>query len=348
MGERIRIGIIGAGSNTRERHIPGFRKISGVEIVAVCNRSLESGQRVADEFGIPKVRARWDEVVLDEDIDAIVIGTWPYMHQLITCAALECGKHVLCEARMAMNAEEAHAMYAASRLHPDLVTQVVPSPFTLRFDKTICDLIAEGFLGDLYVINLRAIGSAFVDKDSPLSWRQDFDLSGYNTLTVGIWYEALMRWVGEAKTVMAMTKTFVRQRRNRTKGESVAVRVPDHVDIIAEMVCGAQSHMQFSAVTGLAENTNEVWLFGSEGTLKFDMAGGKMLGGRRRNKRLREIEILPEKAGEWRVEEEFINAIRGEEEVKRTTFADGVKYMEFTEAVAISAASGQAVHLPLF
>jgi len=47
------------------------------------------------------------------------------------------------------------------------------------------------------------------------------------------------------------------------------------------------------------------------------------------------------------VEEEFIKAIRGEEEVKLTTFADGVKYMEFTEAVALSAASGKAVHLPL-
>jgi hypothetical protein len=62
---------------------------------------------------------------------------------------------------------------------------------------------------------------------------------------------------------------------------------------------------------------------------------------------LQEIPIVPEKAGSWRVEEEFINAIRGKEEIKLTTFADGVKYMEFTEAVARSAALGKAINLPL-
>ena len=50
----IRIGLIGAGKNTRDRHIPGFQAIDGVEVVSVCNRSLESSQRVADQFGIPK------------------------------------------------------------------------------------------------------------------------------------------------------------------------------------------------------------------------------------------------------------------------------------------------------
>ena len=45
----------------------------------------------------------------------------------------------------------------------------------------------------------------------------------------------------------------------------------------------------------------------------------------------------------WRVEEEFVNAIRGREKVTRTGFEDGVRYMEFTDAVTRSAASGQAV-----
>jgi len=347
MSDTIRVGIIGAGGNTRARHIPGLQKIPGVKIVAVCNRSRESGQRVADEFGIPRVVDHWNEIVLDESIDAIAIGTWPYMHQLLTCAALECGKHVLCEARMAMNAEEAHAMYAESRLYPELVAQVVPSPLTLRYDRTMCEMISDGYLGELYAINLRSIASPFMDRDSPLTWRQSFDPSGYNALTMGIWYEAILRWVGEAKTVMAMTHTCVKRRQDPRTGEPVGVRVPEHVDILAEMVCGAQANLQFSAVTGLATNANEVWLFGGEGTLKLDMESGKLFGGCRRDKQRREIEIPPGKAGEWRVEEEFINAIRDAGEVKLTTFADGVKYVEFTEAVALSAASGEAIHLPL-
>ena len=60
-----------------------------------------------------------------------------------------------------------------------------------------------------------------------------------------------------------------------------------------------------------------------------------------------EITIPPEKAGKWRVEEEFANAIRGLEKITHTNFEDGVKYMEFTEAVHRSAESGRAVSLPL-
>jgi predicted dehydrogenase len=51
--------------------------------------------------------------------------------------------------------------------------------------------------------------------------------------------------------------------------------------------------------------------------------------------------------GKWRVEEEFINAIRGEEKITHTPFDIGVQYMEFTEAVTRSAQTGQAVALPL-
>ena len=51
----IRLGFIGAGKNTRERHIPGFQKQAGVEFVTVANRSRESGERVAKEFGIRRV-----------------------------------------------------------------------------------------------------------------------------------------------------------------------------------------------------------------------------------------------------------------------------------------------------
>ena len=344
---KVRVGIIGAGANTRSMHIPKLQAIKGVEIMSVCNRSRESGEKVASEFNIPEVCDAWDEIVTDDTLDAVVIGTWPNRHSLLTCAALEHGKHVLCEARMAMNAEEAHQMLEAAESYPELVAQIVPSPFTLKFDQTIQDLIADGFLGDLYAIEVRGLSTAFIDKGSTLTWRQDFSLSGYNTLAMGIWYEALMRWVGEASRVMAMSKVFLKQRKDAATGRLTAVRVPEHLDILADMACGAQAHLQFSAITGLASETSGAWIFGSEGTLHLDITADKLYGGRRGDENLQEISIAPEKAGGWRVEAEFINAIRGKEEIKLTTFADGVKYMEFTEAVARSAALGKAINLPL-
>ena len=103
----IKVGVIGAGNNTRVRHFPGLQAIDGVELMSVCNRSRESSQRVADQFNIPKVYDDWHELLADPAINAVVIGTWPYMHGELTCAALDAGKHVMCEARMAMNAAEA-------------------------------------------------------------------------------------------------------------------------------------------------------------------------------------------------------------------------------------------------
>ena len=88
-------------------------------------------------------------------------------------------------------------------------------------------------------------------------------------------------------------------------------------------------------------------MFGTEGTLHLESPTMTLYGGRRGESRLSEIVIPPEKQGAWRVEDEFINAIRGMEPVTHTNFEDGVRYMEFTEAVTRSAQTGQKVHLPL-
>ena len=101
--EKIRIGIIGAGANTRLRHIPGFRELENVEIVGVVNRTPQSTARVAQDFEIPRQFSDWRQLVESPDIDAVMIGAWPNLHAGATVAALEAGKHVLCEARMARN-----------------------------------------------------------------------------------------------------------------------------------------------------------------------------------------------------------------------------------------------------
>jgi len=340
--ETIRVGVVGAGANTVLRHIPGLQAIKGVEVVSVCNRSRTSSEKVAEKFGITQVYDHWRELIEANDTDAIVIGTWPYMHCPMTLAALDVGKHVLCEARMAMNLAEAQAMFDAARSRPDLVAQLVPSPMTLRVDQTVQRLIAEGYLGDIYMVELRE-SNVFGDDSGELNWRQDVDLSGLNVMSLGIWYEAIMRWVGVAKSVMAMGKTFVKMRR-RADGVMAAVSIPDHIDVMAEMACGAQGHVQVSAVAERLEG-NGIYLCGSKGTLR--IMGDRLYGRQRGEKELKEIEIRSEEAGYWRVEEEFVNAIRSEEPVKLTTFADGVKYMAFTQAVAESMATDREVAVTL-
>jgi predicted dehydrogenase len=340
--QKIRVGIVGAGANTRLRHIPGLQAQPDVEVVAVANRSRQSGEAVARDFGIPTVYDTWLDLMRDDTIDAVAIGTWPYMHCQLTLAALEAGKHVLCEARMAMDAVEARSMLDAARARPHLIAQVVPSPYTLKYDRTVRRLLAEGFVGEALTVDVQ-VGGAFIDRDSPLHWRHDFGFSGYNTMTMGIWYEAVMRWVGEATRVVALTRTFVRTRRD-ADGALHALRIPDHVDILADLACGAQLRMQVSAVTGLADPPS-ITVYGDRGTLR--LSGEHLLGGQKGDRTLSPIEIPAHEVDGWRVEEQFIAAIRGQQPVRLTTFEDGVRYMEFTEAVARSSASGIAVSLPL-
>jgi len=241
-----------------------------------------------------------------------------------------------------MNAAQAHRMLDAAHQHPTRVAMLVPAPYTLRVDKTVQRLIADGYLGRLLAVEVRA-GGDFLDPGAPLHWRQNFEVSGFNTMSLGIWYEALLRWVGEAVQVTARGKTFAAMRKD-DRGVMRAVRVPEHLDVIADLACGAQAHLQISSVTGLA-GPPEVWLFGSAGTLRF--AEDTLYGGRKDDQALAEIQIPPEEAGRWRVEEEFISAIHGEEPVTCTTFEQGVQYMEFTEACACSLLENRQLTLPL-
>ena len=346
----IRVGIIGAGRNTRDKHIPGFRAQPNVEVASVANRTLESAQKVAGEMEIPRAAADWTEIIADKDIDAVCIGTWPYMHSALTIAALEAGKHVLCEARMAMNLAEAREMLKVSRRYPSRVAQIVPAPRTLGFDQTIVEMIGAGYVGDLITVDARmAPGSDFPAFGSPLHWRHERDFSGNNIMSMGIWYESMMRWVGTMSTVHAVGQSVVSHRVDDT-GRRVPMTIPDHIDVIGKMEQGGQMRFGLSSVLGHAQANAEIFIFGTEGTLclREDNAGNMSLSaGKRGDGGLKEVAVDPAKRGAWRVEEEFINVIRGREPVTHTDFVTGVKYMEWTEAVTLSLRRGEAVKLPL-
>jgi predicted dehydrogenase len=226
------------------------------------------------------------------------------------------------------------------------VTQIVPAPFTFPVDKAIQRRVLDGYLGELLAVDIRVAdlraGGSWINREAPITWRQDRTLSGLNVMTMGIWYESALRWTPGVNSVMARARTFVPQRRDPETGLPRAATVPDHVAIIGDMPGGGVFQMTVSGVTGLAPGP-ELWLYGSEGTLRFQMAGQKLYGGRRGDTQLTEIEIAEDERYGWRVEQEFISAIRGEEQVTRTSFADGVRYMAFTEAVTQSSLQDQAV-----
>ncbi len=338
--DTIRIGIVGAGANTRLRHVPGFRSISGVELVGVVNRSRESSERAAAEFEIPRVFDSWQELVDDDEIDAVMIGTWPNMHCEVTCRALEAGKHVMTEARMARTAAEARQMLACSQEHPELITQIVPSPFAFFCTDYVRNLIDDGFLGQLRELVVIGADDGFHDVQAPLHWRQDRDISGLNVLAMGILHEAALRWAPDPTRVFAQMTTFAPDR-----PDGVAT-IADSVQVMTEIQGGARGLYHLSGI-GLFGPGFHLHLYGSHGTIRVDLGAGTLMIGTVGDEALHQPNIPEEQQGGWRVEDEFIGAIRGTETIRLTDFATGVKYMEFTEAVAQSAESNQPVDLPI-
>ncbi len=342
----LRIGIVGAGQVTRERHIPGFRALPDVEIVAVCNRRRESSARVAREFGIPRVFGNWEHLVESDDIDAVVIGTWPYLHCPITLAALDADKHVLTQARMAMNAREAQRMLEKSREKPHLTAMVVPSPLGLAGDAFVRSLIDEGFLGPIREVHVTGFTSTLADPATPLGWRQIARYSGFNMLNLGILHETAMRWTPNVTRVFAYASKLIPARRIPQTGKMTRVGTPDSVHVITSYDGGAVGVYRVSGVTWHTHELS-IALFGDSGSLVYDLAHDVIHAAKSSEPQRNPLTIPERLRGGWRVEAEFVGAIRGECPVTHTDFATGARYMHFTEAVARSSRHQQPVELPL-
>jgi predicted dehydrogenase len=273
--KRLRVGIIGAGTNTRARHIPGLRAIAGVELAAVSNRSLATAKAAAAEFGIDRTEEDWRRVVEDPKIDAIVIGTWPNLHAEVTLAALAAGKHVLTEARMAASLAEAERMLASSRSHPDLVAQVVPAPLSLDFDGIITGMLEEEALGRLREVCITQTAATYADEAKPMTPRQDERQSGINCLSLGIYYETVRRWLGVDPQAVAADGSVFTPERSDGAGGKAAVRVPESLTVLARYREGYRLMAHFSGVErGLPRN--EIRLNGSTASLRLDLNGSRL------------------------------------------------------------------------
>jgi len=340
----VRVGFVGAGGIARERHLPGLKKISGVELVIVANRRRETAAKIAEEYGFSHVSDQWRDVVARTDVDAVFIAAPPYLHKDATLAALAAGKHVFCQARMARDYAEAREMYEAAR-RSSLVTMICPPPHAMRGDYLMKKLIGDGYLGDLREVHVHAMADTFADASKPLHWRQDGFISGYNTLNVGMLVEVLHRWVGHFRQVSAQVAYHVPRRRKEGSVQEVPVDVADSLGIVGTLRNGGLAVFHFSGVA-YHGGENRIELYGSQGTLIYYISSHRILGARAGERELQPIEIPPDLVREWRAEADFVDAIRTGSPVS-PDFEEGLQYIAFTEAVYRSARTGKAIALPL-
>lgn len=339
---KIRLGIIGAGSIVRSRHVPGFRRRDDVEIVVVCNRTPESTARAAEELQIHETAVSPAEVIERRDLDAVLIGTWPYLHAKLSIDALRAGKHVFCQARMARSVEEARRMVRTAEQHPSQVAMLCPPPHGLLWDRWVRRLLTENALGDLLEVHLDSLSSTFLDPHAPLHWRQNWELQGWNTLTLGMLIEVMHRWIGPHVSLQAVARTRVPMRSDPLSGEVREVRTADSLSILAELECGATGSYRFSGITAHAPS-DRISIYGARGALHYDFAADTA-SFHPVDSEMAETPD-PSIARPWQVEADFAEAVLHGRHYE-PTFADGLLYMEFTEAVYQAAHAGQRVALP--
>ena len=345
-GEPLRIGFIGAGAINRTRHVPGLKKVPGVEFEVVANRSQASSQAAADEYGIKRTAGNWMEVVEDQNVDVVWIGTHPSMHREITIAALEAGKHVFTQARMAMDYADAKLMWEAAQKYPHLTTNICAPPHYMRGDRVIRRMLADGYVGQPLNVVVQSYSDAYADPKAPRHWRQEGAVSGYNTLDVGMMIEVMHRWLGYATRVTAMEKTVYPTRPAPDGSGDVPVERPDTLSAVAELENGALATMLFSGVARHSQGREPLrdLRHGRDDPVPPGLGHDSCREGRRR--RAEAGRGVAAEAREWTVEADFINAVRGGKRTIEPSFWDGLKYMEMTEAIFRSARTGQAVEMP--
>lgn len=339
-----RLGIIGAGNFTRSRILPNFQKIEGVEIAAVANRSLESAQRVAGEFNIPEAMDDWRDILLRDDIDAVFVGTQPYFHHQAVMNALERGKHVLCQTRMATSLRDAREMWRKQQ-ETGLKAMLVRSAAYTRAHRYVKQLLETGYFGAVRQVFAYYFVPNYVDSTAPLHRRQDSRNYGViNPMALGIYWDVLRPWFGDPRRLLAQTNTFTRLRQEGRDGPTITIDMPDSITVIAEMESGP---VITCIQTGVALFGYErIEIYGEEGTLVYPAQGDPM-GARKGDTDLANLEVPAELLDTWHVEEDFVRLVRGEIREAHPTFAEGVKNIEFLDATHRSAQEGRWVELPL-
>ena len=279
----------------------------------------------------------WPELLALPDIDIIWIGTPPVMHSAVTVSALEAGKHVFCQARMSMDLVEAEEMLAASKRYPELVTMLCPPPMGMRADLLVKKLLAEDYIGRPHHVRLQSFASNYLDPGAPPHWRQRIEISGLNVLTLGIYVEVLQRWVGDINGVFARGKIIhpIRQ--------GYEVIIPDLLTVLCAFDNGAEGVLEFSGIDALAPS-DRVEIYGSSGTLTYDFGSDVVQAGKVGDRGLHVVELPAELETEWRVEEDFLAAVKSKGRVRpHPNFEDGLGYMRVVQAVSDSRARNEWV-----
>ena len=262
--QALRVGIIGVGFGAAV-HIPGFQS-EGLDVVAVAARREARAQETAAQFSIPNATGNWRELVASPEVDVVSIVSPHTLHCEMAVAALEGGKHVLCEKPTAVNAAEARAMREAARASP--ATAMIAHEFRWAPQRSfVRRLLDDGYIGDFRFVR----GSLEVGPRRPPSTLRpapDPDLGRRGGFLWGLgshYLDAFRHWFGEIVAVQSMMRAQTPERAGAS-GAVTTTESDDTFAVLIEFENGRWGSFSGTSAAPFGQGA-QIEVFGSEGSL---------------------------------------------------------------------------------
>ena len=275
--KKLKVGIIGAG-NISKYHIDAYRKNPDVELYALCDINEDRLKMMGEKYGVTKLFTDKDEMLKLDELDAVSVCTWNSEHAPCSIAALNAGKHVLCEKPMATNVEDAIKMKEAAEKNGKLLM----IGFVRRFGND-CDIVRDfnsvDYLGDIYY----AKATYLRRNGNPGGWFGDMSRSGGGPMIdLGVHVIDFTRFVmGNPKPVSVYAATFKKlfDRSNLKtskeylsagKGEKDICDVEDLATAMVRYEDGSVLSIEASFSLNIKNDQGRIEFFGTKGGAKLE------------------------------------------------------------------------------
>ena len=315
----IRIGVIGVGFGAKVQ-APAFQD-EGFEVAAICSRREERAREVADSLGISHAYTDYRQMLEQPDLDAVSIVAPPNLHHDMTAAALDAGKHVLCEKPFAMDEAEAKAMLDKAR--GTKLTAMVAHEFRFAPARSyVKELLEQGYIGDFQSASVTLFMRGGPPGGRPgFDWRQQYSYGGGQLGGLGSHYiDCLRDWFGDVASVSGRVFTPY----NGAHGDDTS---DDAFGLLMTFAKGGWASLTANFAAPLGSKVR-MEIHGTEGSLSLSHAGpnpppdGTVFGARHaEDKELRELPV-PER---FHVEPDERDARLGAFRVLAARFRRGIE-----------------------
>ncbi|MEZ5288428.1 MAG: Gfo/Idh/MocA family oxidoreductase [Vicinamibacterales bacterium] len=268
----VRVGVLGAGAWANFAHLPGFARDPRCTLVAIADPQRALAQAAADRFGIPAVLDDHQALIARDDIDLVDVCTPSHTHFELSWAALQAGKHVLCEKPVAYDFHDTRRAAALAR-EKGLKTKL---GFTFRYAPALRymrELVRDGFIGQPFIFNGYEQNSQWLDPQTPLrqvdheadqSVLHVSSLEGYGAPIIDIGHLLVG---SDLSQVVGTMRNFIPERVVRATGRMMRMNIDDGDIFMGEFANGALCSIQTSFVTVGNYPGIEARIYGSKGAL---------------------------------------------------------------------------------